>query len=47
MVMFEQVLEAAPHKAVAVWPLTIHQEKLPELDEPDMQDTDGEVETNS
>ena len=36
----EQVLEAAPHKSAAV-------RKLSKLDEPDMQDTAGEVRTNS
>ena len=25
----EQVLEAAPHKAAAVWPLTTHHENYP------------------
>ena len=37
----EIVLEAAPHKAAAVWPPTT------KLDEPDMQDNVGEVGTNS
>ena len=43
----EQVLEAALHKAAAVQPLTTHHENLEKLDEPDMQDTAGEVGTNS
>ena len=42
----EQVLEAAPHKAAAVRPLTTYHENS-KLDEPDMQDTAGEVGTNS
>ena len=39
----EQVLEATPHKAPATRPPTSHHEKLSKLDEPDMQDTPGEV----
>ena len=38
---------AVPHKATAIWSLTTHHEKLSKLDKPDMQDTAGEVETNS
>ena len=39
----EQVLEATPNKAAA----TTHHENLSKLDEPDMQDTAGEVGTSS
>ena len=45
----EQVLEAAPHKAAAVRPLTTHHPswKLSNLDEPDIWDTAREVGMNS
>ena len=43
----EHVSEAAPHKAAAVQPLTPPSWKLFKLEEPDMQDTAGEVEVNS
>ena len=45
--LYEQVLEAAPHKAAAVRPPPTHHKKLSKLDEPDMPDTVGEVRTNS
>ena len=41
----EQVLETAPHKAVAVRPPTTHHEN--QLDEPDIRDTVVEIRTNS
>ena len=47
MSCIEQVLEATPHKTVAVWPPTTHHKKLSKLDEPDTWDTTGEVRTNS
>ena len=40
-------MEAAPHKAASVRPLTTHYEKLLKLDELYMQDTTGEVRTDS
>ncbi len=40
-------MEAATHKAAAVLPLTTHHEKLLKLDEPYMQDTTGELKTDS
>ena len=43
----EQVIKATTHKAAAVQPPTIPSRKLSKLDEPDMQDTAGEVKTNS
>ena len=39
----EQVLAATPHKAPTLRPLASHHEKLSKLDEPDTQDTAGEV----
>ena len=43
----EQVLKAIPHKTAAVWSPTPHHKKLSKSDEPDMQDTAGEIRTNS
>ena len=40
-------MEATPDKAAAVRPPITHHEKLSKLDEPDMQDTAGEVGTSS
>ena len=43
----EQVVAATPHKTPTVRPPASYHEKLFKLDEPDMQDTAGEAETNS
>ena len=43
----EQVLETTLHKAAGVRPPTTHHKKLSKFDEPDMQDTVGEVGTSS
>ena len=40
-------MEAVPYKAAAVRPPTTHHENNPRIDELDMQDTAGEVRTNS
>ena len=40
-------LKATPHKVAAIWPPTIHHEKLSKLDKPYMQDTAGEAGTSS
>ena len=42
----EQVLAATPHKTPTVRPPAPYHEKLFKLDEPDIQDTAGEAETN-
>ena len=42
----EQILDAAPHKAPAVRPLTTQSRKLSKLDESDIRDTAGEVGTS-
>ena len=42
-----QVLVATPHKTPTVRPPASYHEKLFKLDEPDMQDTTGEVGTRS
>ena len=43
----EQVLEATPHKAAAIWPPKNQSWKLSKLDKPDMRDTTGEAGTSS
>ena len=43
----EQVMEAGPHKAVAVRQTYHPSWKLSKLDEPDMRDTAGDVGTSS
>ena len=43
----EIVQEATIHKVAAVRTPTIHHKKISKLDEPGMQDTAGEVRTNS
>ena len=43
----EQLLEAAPHKPAALWPLSPPPWKLSKLDEPDTQETGGEVGTDA
>ena len=43
----EQILKAKSHKTVAVPPPTTHLENPLKLDEQDMQDTVGEVRTNT
>ena len=49
-IAIKYVLEAVPHKATTVWPLTTDGKwpwKLSKLDKPDMRDTGGEVGTKS
>ena len=43
----EQVLAATPHKTPTIRPPASYHENLSKLDEPDMQDTAGEVGTSS
>ena len=43
----EQVLAATPHKTPTVRPSASYHENYSSLDKPDMQDTAGEVWTNS